>query len=449
MVKFSFISQCLCFCGSKNDLSFHKDAEVKGTQLVPLDSEIPSGHKQSVTVDSEVPSSHGHNQSVPVNSEVPGNHGHNQSMHVDSELPSSHGQPVLVGTPALSSRDNISKTFMYSELEEATNNFDSSRILGSGGYGTVYHGILEDGSSVAIKHLHEERYKNLRLHDEKLESERLKRFTNEVAVLACLSHENLVQLYGCTSPYTDKLLLVQEYVSNKTVSHHLLSALKKPGTFSWPTRLNVAVQTASALAYLHASNIIHRDVKTSNILFDDNFNAKVADFGLSRLFPLGVTHITTDPAGTLGYTDPEYYQSCHLSDKSDVYSFGVVLIELMSSLPAFSEEVKEPFLSDFAVNKIFFGELVKLVDPALGFGSDDWINQTISAVAELAFQCLQRYRDMRPSMAEVLDTLESIRDGSTKTPRTWAPRTNSSLTNVHIVSRLPDDYFDRKQQIRN
>ncbi|KAI4350952.1 hypothetical protein L6164_005354 [Bauhinia variegata] len=408
MVFNSFISPCLCFSASKNDLSVHKD------------SDIPSSHSQSVSVDSEVPSS--------------------------------HGQSVLVDPPVPSSSGNISRNLKYSEseLRKATDNFHSSRILGRGGFGTMYHGILKDGSSVAIKRLHEDKFKSLKLPDEKLESKRLRNFMTEVAVLACLCHENLVKLYGCTSPHTDELLIVQEYVSNKTVSHHL-HALMKPGTFSWRTRLNIAVQTANGLAYLHASNVIHRDVKTNNILLDDSFNAKIADFGLSRIVPLalGVTHVTTGAVGTLGYVDPQYYQSCHLSDKSDVYSFGVVLTELITSLPAYTEDDEEPLLSDLAVNKILSRELHEIVDPTLGFESDDWINQTISAVAELAFQCLQPYRHMRPSMAEVLDTLESIRGGSTKTPRTWAPRNNSSLTNVHVVSRLPDDYFDRKHQRTN
>lgn len=306
-------------------------------------------------------------------------------------------------------------------------------------------GTLKDGRPVAIKRLHEDRFKLLRLNDKKLEGERLGKFMNEVAMLTGMRHENLVQLYGCTSPQTRELLLVQEYIPNGTLAHRLRLHLHRKDTFPWSTRLNVAIQTASALAYLHASNIIHRDVKTSNILLDTSLNAKVADFGLSRLVPHGVTHVTTDPAGTPGYIDPEYYENCHLSDKSDVYSFGVILVELISSLPAFNEDDKQPFLSDFAMDKIFCGQLQKIVDPDLGFESDKWISETINAVAELAaFSCLQRHRDMRPSMGEVLSTLESIRSGSSQNALNWGPNSCYNATKVHIVSRLPDDYFEKK-----
>jgi len=279
----------------------------------------------------------------------------------------------------------------------------------------------------------------LRLHDNKLEEETLRKFINEVSMLTRMRHENLVQLYGCTSPQTRELLLVQEYIPNGTVSCRL-----HKHTFPWSTRLNVALQTASALAYLHASNVIHRDVKTSNILLDKSLNAKVADFGLSRLVPHGATHVTTDPAGTPGYIDPEYYEHCHLSDKSDVYSFGVILVELISSLPAFSEDEKQPFLSDFAMDKILKGQLEKLVDPNLGFQSDNWTSETVGAVAELAFGCLQPQRDMRPSMSEVLNTLESIKSGSSQKALKWGSNNCYNATKVHIVSRLPDDYFEKK-----
>ena len=301
-------------------------------------------------------------------------------------------------------------------------------------------GILKDGRHVAIKRLHGDMFKSLRLQDEKPHKDRLKKFMNEVTKLTCLRHENLVQLYGCTSPQADELLLVQEYTPNGTIAHLLCGT----GTLPWSDRLNIAIQTARALAYLHAFNIIHRDVKTSNILLDTSLNAKVADLGLSRLVPHGVTHVSTDPAGTPGYVDPEYYEHCHLSDKSDVYSFGVILIELISSLPAFSEDEKEPFLSNFAMDKISSGKLQNLVDPALGFESDDWITKTISAVAQLAFRCLQSQSKLRPSMGEVLSTLESIRGGSPQSALTWGPNSCYSATKVQIVSRFSDDYFDKK-----
>ncbi|KAJ0048128.1 hypothetical protein Pint_16516 [Pistacia integerrima] len=295
--------------------------------------------------------------------------------------------------------------FTYNELEEATNNFDSTKELGDGGFGTVYYGKLQDGRSVAVKRLYESNYK------------RVEQFMNEVEILARLRHQNLVSLYGCTSRHSRELLLVYDYIPNGTVADHVHGPHAKPGALPWPTRLKIAIETASALTYLHASDIIHRDVKTNNILLDNNFCVKVADFGLSRFFPTNVTHVSTAPQGTPGYVDPEYHQCYQLTDKSDVFSFGVVLIELISSKPAvdITRHRHEINLSNMAINKIQNKALHELVDPTLGFDSDYKVRKMINAVAELAFQCLQGEKEMRPTMADVLETLKGIKsDGYDK-----------------------------------
>ncbi|KAF1859518.1 hypothetical protein Lal_00010102 [Lupinus albus] len=289
--------------------------------------------------------------------------------------------------------------FTYDELEEATNNFDTTTELGDGGFGTVYYGQLRDGRCVAVKRLYENNYR------------RVAQFMNEVEILTRLHHPNLVSLFGCTSRRSRELLLVYEYISNGTVADHLHGKKNKPGAaLPWHIRMNIAVDTASALKYLHASDIIHRDVKTNNILLDDNFCVKVADFGLSRLFPIHVTHISTAPQGTPGYVDPEYHECYQLSNKSDVYSFGVVLIELISSLPAvdITRHRHEINLSHMAMNKIQNQALHELVDPVLGFESDFKVRKMVNAVSELAFRCLQSSKDMRPSMEEVVETLLDI-----------------------------------------
>ncbi|PIN13947.1 Serine/threonine protein kinase [Handroanthus impetiginosus] len=278
--------------------------------------------------------------------------------------------------------------FDYNKLEEATDHFNPKRELGDGGYGAVYKGKLQDGRVVA----------------------RVEQFMNEVEILTRLRHQNLVSLYGCTSCNSRGLLLVYEYIPNGTLADHLHGSCAKPGSLSWITRLNIAIETATALAYLHASDVIHRDIKTTNILLDNNFMVKVADFGLCRLLPMDVTHVSTAPQGTPGYVDPEYNEFYQLTEKSDVYSFGVVLIELISSKPAvdITRHQCEINLSTMAINKIQNRALHELVDPHLGFDSDYKVRTMIILVAELAFQCLQTRRDMRPQMQDVLNVLLEI-----------------------------------------
>nr|WIL59900.1 nodulation protein [Melilotus officinalis] len=237
---------------------------------------------------------------------------------------------------------------------------------------------------------------------------------NEVEILARLVHPNLVSLYGCTSRHSRELLLVYEYISNGTVADHLHGNQAKHGKLSWHMRMNIVVETASALRYLHVSDIIHRDIKTNNILLDTHFRVKVADFGLSRLFPNDHSHVSTAPRGTAGYLDPEYNQFFQLTHKSDVYSFGVVMIELISSLPAV--DITRPRddinLSTMAMNKIQNQALHELVDPTLGYDSNSKVKEMINDVAELAFQCLQSSKHMRPCMDEVLKTLQDIQEAS-------------------------------------
>lgn len=288
--------------------------------------------------------------------------------------------------------------FSYQELQEATNNFDESKQLGEGGFGTVYHGKLRDGRTVAVKRLYESNYR------------RVEQFMNEVEILSRLRHPNLVSLYGCTSRHSRELLLVYEFVPNGTVADHIHGDHAKSRALTWPIRMSIAIESADALAYLHAVDIIHRDVKTNNILLDTNFHVKVADFGLSRLFPLDKTHVSTAPQGTPGYVDPDYHRCYQLNDKSDVYSFGVVLFELVSSKPAvdITRHRHEINLSNMAITKIQNHALHELVDPSFGFETDSAVRREITLVAELAFRCLHDEKDIRPSMDEVFTVLREI-----------------------------------------
>ncbi|KAL0898520.1 hypothetical protein Bca101_082481 [Brassica carinata] len=300
------------------------------------------------------------------------------------------------------------QVFSYEELEEATASF--SRELGDGGFGTVYYGILKDGRAVAVKRLSE---RSLR---------RVEQFKNEIDILRTLKHPNLVILYGCTTRHSRELLLVYEYISNGTLADHLHGVQAQSRPICWPARLNIAIQTASALSFLHTSEnvdlvrnnmlsgIIHRDVKTTNILLDSNYQVKVADFGLSRLFSTDQTHISTAPQGTPGYVDPEYYQCYRLNEKSDVYSFGVVLSELISSKEAvdITRHRHDINLANMAISKIQNDAVHELADLTLGFARDPAVKRMMMSVAELAFRCLQQEREVRPSMDEIVEVLKGI-----------------------------------------
>ncbi|XP_057839971.2 LEAF RUST 10 DISEASE-RESISTANCE LOCUS RECEPTOR-LIKE PROTEIN KINASE-like 1.4 [Cryptomeria japonica] len=292
--------------------------------------------------------------------------------------------------------------FPYQELHQATNFFDEEKLLGDGGYGVVYLGKLNDGRAVAVKRLYQDSCRTV------------EQFLNEVQILSSLCHPNLVRLYGCTCPQSPMLLLVYEFMPNGTLSDHLHGSRRTLTGLPWATRLNIAIQTAQALAYLHNFNppILHRDVKSSNILLDEDFRAKVGDFGLSRLMPLNVSHITTAPQGTLGYVDPEYHQCFQLTEKSDVYSLGVVLMEIISAKVAVDtmRNRNEISLANMATDRIRRGVLDELVDPDLRIGRNHEVKVTVAAAAELAFECLAIERDFRPTMKEVVARLTDIKE---------------------------------------
>ncbi|XP_020203349.1 wall-associated receptor kinase-like 18 isoform X2 [Cajanus cajan] len=302
---------------------------------------------------------------------------------------------IKQGRYETNSKTKALKIFHHAELQEATDNFNT--CLGKGGYGSVYY----DGREVAIKCF----------HDENDTEETIKQFLKETEILSLLHHQNLVSLYGRTSHHSNKHMLVYEYISNGTLSKHLHES--SSGKLPWQARLNIAIETATALVYLHDSGIIHRDVKGSNILLDENFTVKVADFGLSRSLPDHVTHVSTIPVGTRAYMDPDYYESGRVSDKSDVFSFGVVLFELISSNPPGSMVGTDYVtLAQFAKRKILNQELNAVVDPSFWLASDKNMMEMVTAVAELAFQCVQCPKEFRPSMKQVLETLEGISKGT-------------------------------------
>ncbi|KAL8064532.1 hypothetical protein ABFX02_01G096900 [Erythranthe guttata] len=289
------------------------------------------------------------------------------------------------------------KIFSAEELEKATNNYSEDRILGRGGYGTVYKGILSDQRVVAIK-------KSIKMDDDQIEL-----FINEVVILTQINHRNVVKLMGCCLE-TEVPLLVYEYISNNTLYYHIHNNGERPW-FSWENRLRIATEAAGALAYLHSSAsmpIIHRDVKSMNILLDEYYTAKIADFGASRLVPIDRTQITTLVQGTLGYLDPEYFHTSQLREKSDVYSFGVVLAELLTGRkPLSPDKSKEEMnLASYFVSLVKENRLYQIIEPRiLREGS----LEQISAMGELVKRCVEMKGDDRPTMKEVTMELERLR----------------------------------------
>lgn len=309
-----------------------------------------------------------------------------------------------------------SRIFTAKELEKATDKFNESRILGRGGQGTVYKGMLSDGQIVAIKKsppVEENKAKHI-----------VKQFINEVVILSQINHRNVVKLLGCCLE-TQVPLLVYEFVPNSTLSHHIHNDHDSEFPFSWNMRLKIAADVAGALAYLHSATslpVFHRDVKSSNILLDEKYVAKVSDFGTSKSVEVDQTHLTvTDVNGTFGYIDPEYFRSSQFTEKSDVYSFGVVLLELLTGLKPIlpyvdGEETSRSLVLHF-LSSMEEKNLDSILDNHVSAESE---KKAVLEVARLAKRCLDLSGMNRPYMKEVAMELERVRaaqQGSAAMPK--------------------------------
>ncbi|XP_057486176.1 cold-responsive protein kinase 1-like [Actinidia eriantha] len=284
--------------------------------------------------------------------------------------------------------------FTYKELRIATDDFSPINKIGEGGFGSVYKGKLKNGKIGAIKVLSAESKQGVR------------EFLTEIKVISDVQHENLVKLYGCCVE-GDHRILVYNYLENNSLAQTLLGGGHSSVQFNWRTRTRICIGVARGLAYLHEEvrpHIVHRDIKASNILLDKDLTPKISDFGLARLIPANMTHVSTRVAGTIGYLAPEYAIRGQLTRKADVYSFGVLLVEVVSGRCNTNSRlpVEEKYLLERTWNLYERRELVGLVDASL---NADFDAEEACRFLKIGLLCTQDPQKLRPSMSSVVKML--------------------------------------------
>ena len=285
--------------------------------------------------------------------------------------------------------------FAYKDLQSATNNF--SVKLGQGGFGSVYEGTLPDGSRLAVK---------------KLEGigQGKKEFRAEVSIIGSIHHLHLVRLRGFCAEGAHRLL-AYEFLSKGSLERWIFRKKDGDVLLDWDTRFNIALGTAKGLAYLHEdcdARIVHCDIKPENILLDDNFNAKVSDFGLAKLMTREQSHVFTTMRGTRGYLAPEWITNYAISEKSDVYSYGMVLLELIGGRKNYdpSETSEKCHFPSFAFKKMEEGKLMDIVDGKMK--NVDVTDERVQRAMKTALWCIQEDMQTRPSMSKVVQMLEGV-----------------------------------------
>ncbi|KAL4627288.1 hypothetical protein ACB092_05G156900 [Castanea dentata] len=285
--------------------------------------------------------------------------------------------------------------FTYKQIKAATNNFNAANKIGEGGFGSVYKGILLDGTTIAVKQLSSKSKQGSR------------EFVTEIGMVSGLQHPNLVRLFGCCIE-REQLLLVYEYMENNSLARALFGPAGGRLKLDWPTRQKICAGIARGLAFIHEEStlkIVHRDIKSTNILLDGDLNPKISDFGLAKLYEEENTHISTRIAGTIGYMAPEYALWGVLTYKADVYSFGVVALEIISGKNNMKYRPNENCvcLLDWAMVLQQKGNLMELVDPELG---SEFSKEEAIIMTKVALLCINPSPTLRPTMTAVVSMLE-------------------------------------------
>ncbi|KAK3137841.1 hypothetical protein QOZ80_5AG0361180 [Eleusine coracana subsp. coracana] len=314
------------------------------------------------------------------------------------KLYSQHGTVTaspLVGLPEFSHL-GWGHWFTLRDLEHATNRFSKENVIGEGGYGVVYRGKLVNGNEVAVKKL----LNNM--------GQAEKEFRVEVEAIGHVRHKNLVRLLGYCVEGIHRML-VYEYVNNGNLEQWLHGAMRQHGVLTWEARMKVILGIAKALAYLHEAiepKVVHRDIKASNILIDEEFNGKLSDFGLAKLLGAGKSHIATRVMGTFGYVAPEYANTGLLNEKSDVYSFGVLLLEAVTGRDPvdYGRPANEVHLVEWLKMMVGSRRAEEVVDPEME------LKPAIRALKRallVALRCVDPDSEKRPTMGQVVRMLEA------------------------------------------
>ncbi|KAJ1441591.1 Serine/threonine-protein kinase, active site [Sesbania bispinosa] len=300
--------------------------------------------------------------------------------------------------------------FTFRQIKVATNNFDIANKIGEGGFGPVYKGCLPDGTLIAVKQLSSKSKQGNR------------EFLNEIGMISALQHPCLVKLYGCCVE-GDQLLLIYEYMENNSLARALFGPEEHQIKLDWPTRYKICIGIARGLAHLHEESrlkVVHRDIKATNVLLDEDLNPKISDFGLAKLDEEDNTHISTRIAGTYGYMAPEYAMHGYLTDKADVYSFGIVALEIINGRNNTTHRQKKKhsiFLIGQQINCLLLnckfiiearllkekGNLMELVDRRLG---SEFNKEEVMVMINMALLCTNVTPTLRPTMSSVVSMLE-------------------------------------------